>query len=216
MSARLIKRQIPIFLVFLFGIIITSDWFIKWQPLQYTAQTLMNFQVILFSAMIYFGMVNLNIVHSRNIRKNLKSKKYYDVFTSVLLIGFLAIATIIGVFFGPKDPKYMFIYNNIYTPLTLTMGILITLNISSAIYRVLRPRSIETTLLFVVALITIIINIPSTSVYFPFLISIKKWIMDILVKSTYRSITIGLGLGGILLGLRVLIGKETSYIGEEK
>lgn len=213
MSSRFIKRQIPLILVFIVGVIITFDWFFKYEPLQTTAQTLMNFQVILFSAMVWYSMVNLNVVHTKSIRRNLKEKKYYDVFTSTLLIGFLIIATIIGIFIGSSTSYYKFIYNYFYTPLSYTVGVLVMLNIASATYRLVRPRSKELFVLFLVTIVTLFINIPASYIYFPFLQGVKTWFTDILVKSSYRAITIGLGLAGLLLGLRVLLGKETNYMG---
>ena len=79
MSSRLIKRQIPILLVFVIGFLITIDWFVVWEPLQIVTKNLMNFQVIMFAAMMYFSMINLWSVHSQRIRRNLREKKYYDV-----------------------------------------------------------------------------------------------------------------------------------------
>jgi hypothetical protein len=43
--------------------------------------------------------------------------------------------------------------------------------------------------------------------------SIRTWISDYLVKYSYRSITIGVGLGGILMGVRTLLAMETGYLG---
>ena len=216
MSTRLRKRQLPIFLVFLVGLTITLDWFIVWEPLQNATKTLLNFQVIMYAALMYFSMVNLYSVHTGRIRTNLRSKNYYDVFTSGLLLFFLTIAVFIGDAFGRNHPAYMFIYDNFRTPLAYAGGIHITTFIASAAYRVLKPKSVETTILYLSALITLLSNIPFLTVSIPALMVARTWITDIVVKSAYRAITIGLGLGGILLGLRVLLGIETSYIGMEE
>jgi hypothetical protein len=56
-------------------------------------------------------------------------------------------------------------------------------------------------------------NIPLFTAYFPILGAAQKWIADILVKSSYRAITIGVGLGGILMGIRTLLAMETGYLG---
>jgi hypothetical protein len=49
--------------------------------------------------------------------------------------------------------------------------------------------------------------------YLPILTTARTWIADILVKSSYRAITIGVGLGGIMTGVRTLLAMETGYLG---
>lgn len=216
MSSRLIKRQIPILLVFVIGFLITIDWFVVWEPLQIVTKNLMNFQVIMYAAMMYFSMINLWSVHSQRIRRNLREKKYYDVFTSGLLLFFLTIGVIIGDVLGRNSPQYKFIYDNFRTPLAYAGGIHLTLFIAAATYRVIKPKSKETAIFFISALITLLSNIPYLSAAFPILTVARTWITDVIVKSSYRAITIGLGLGGILLGLRILLGIDTSYLGVEE
>lgn len=216
MSSRFIKRQLPVLLVFLVGIVITTDWFIIWEPLQNVTKNLLNFQVIMYAAMMYFSMINLYTVHSQRIRRNLKEKKYYDMFTSVLLLFFLTIAVLVGNIYGRNSPAYKFIYDNFRTPLAYAGGIHLTLFIASATYRVIKPKTKETAMFFLAALLTLLSNIPYMTASVPALMVIRTWLTDILVKASYRAITIGLGLGGILLGLRILLGIESSYLGTEE
>jgi hypothetical protein len=49
--------------------------------------------------------------------------------------------------------------------------------------------------------------------YLPFLLDFKTWVADVVVKAAYRSITIGVGLGGILMGVRTLLAMETGFLG---
>jgi hypothetical protein len=77
----------------------------------------------------------------------------------------------------------------------------------------LRVRSVETGVLLAVAFITILANIPLITTYVPIISSVRSWIADYLVKFSYRSITIGVGLGGILMGVRTLLAMETGYLG---
>ena len=66
------------------------------------------------------------------------------------------------------------------------------------------------------ALLTLLSNIPYMTASVPALMVIRTWLTDIVVKASYRAITIGLGLGGILLGLRILLGIESSYLGADE
>jgi hypothetical protein len=78
---------------------------------------------------------------------------------------------------------------------------------------VLRARSTETIILLVVGIVTIMSNMPMLVTYIPPLLTFKTWIADVIVKSSYRAITIGVGLGGILMGVRTLLAMETGFLG---
>ena len=54
---------------------------------------------------------------------------------------------------------------------------------------------------------------PMFVTYMPFLLTIKTWIEGVIVNASYRSITIGVGLGGILMGVRTLLAMETGFLG---
>jgi hypothetical protein len=85
--------------------------------------------------------------------------------------------------------------------------------LASATYRVLRARSTETLILLVIGIVIIVSNMPMFVTYLPFLLDFKTWVADVVVKASYRSITIGVGLGGILMGVRTLLAMETGFLG---
>ncbi len=209
----MIRRQIPLVLTFIVGMIISFDWFIKWQPLQDLTSTIMNFQIVMSAFMLGFAGVNLLILHSSRIRRNLSDNKMFDVFLSVVLLGGLAIWTITGVALGYQSPTYRWLYDTFCLPLSSTAYAATLFYLSSATYRVLRARSAETTLLLVIGIVTILANMPLMVSFMPFLTTARSWISDILVKSSYRAITIGVGLGGIMTGVRTLLAMETGYLG---
>ncbi len=213
MSSRMVRRQIPLVLTFIVGLIISFDWFIKWQPLQDLTSTIMNFQIVMSAFMLGFAGVNLLILHSQRIRRNLNDNKMFDAMLSVILLGCLALWTIIGIALGYQSPTYKWLYDTVNLPLSSTAYAATLFYLASATYRVLRARSIETTLLLIVGVITILANMPLVVTYLPILTSVRAWITDILVKSSYRAITIGVGLGGIMTGVRTLLAMETGYLG---
>jgi len=56
-------------------------------------------------------------------------------------------------------------------------------------------------------------NMPMFVTYVPALLVIKSWIETVVVTAAYRAITIGVGLGGILMGVRTLLAMETGFLG---
>jgi len=212
-SARTYKRQIPLALTFIVGMIVSLDWFIKWDALQTLTTTILNFQIIMVAFMMGFAGINLLILHTRRIQRNMSDNKMFDAALSVILLGCFIIWTLIGIFIGRNSDTYTWLFQTFNQPLGATAYAATLFYLASATYRVLRVRSAETGVLLVVAFITILANIPLITTYVPIISSIRGWFADYLVKFSYRSITIGVGLGGILMGVRTLLAMETGYLG---
>jgi hypothetical protein len=193
--------------------IVTADWFIKWDPLQSLTTSILNFQIIMVAFMMGFAGVNLVLLHTKRIQRSMSDNKMFDVLLSVVLLGCLFIWAAVGIILGRNSTQYTWLYSTFNQPLGATAYAATLFYLSSATYRVLRARSVETTVLLLVAVITLMANIPLFTTYIPALGDMRTWIADILVKSSYRAITIGVGLGGILMGVRTLLAMETGYLG---
>jgi hypothetical protein len=213
MSQRTIRRQIPLALTFIVGIIITANWFIDLTPLNDLSNTITNFNTVMVAFMMGFAGVNILMIHTRRIQRNMSQGNMLDVFFSVLLLGSLIIWTAIGIFMGRTSDTYQWLYTNFNLPLSSTAYAATLFYLASATYRVIRARSTETTILVVVSVVVIMGNMPMFVTYIPALSTIKNWLADIVVTASYRAITIGVGLGGILMGVRTLLAMETGFLG---
>ncbi len=213
MSQRTIRRQIPLALTFIVGIIITANWFIDIGPLNDLSNTITNFNAVMVAFMMGFAGVNILMIHTRRIQKNMSSGNTIDVFYSVLLLGSLIIWTAVGIFMGRTSDTYQWMYTNFNLPLSSTAYAATLFYLASATYRVIRARSTETTILVVVSIVVIMGNMPMFVTYIPALMTVKNWLAEVVVTAAYRAITIGVGLGGILMGVRTLLAMETGFLG---
>lgn len=213
MSQRTIRRQIPLALTFIVGIIITANWFIDLTPLNDLGNTITNFNTVMVAFMMGFAGVNILMIHTRRIQKNMSQGNMIDVFYSVLLLGSLIIWIAVGIFMGRSSDTYQWMYTNFNLPLSSTAYAATLFYLASATYRVIRARSTETTILVVVSIVVIMGNMPMFVTYIPALMTVKNWLADVVVTSAYRAITIGVGLGGILMGVRTLLAMETGFLG---
>ncbi len=213
MSQRTIRRQIPLALTFIVGIIITANWFIDIGPLNDLSNTITNFNTVMVAFMMGFAGVNILMIHTRRIQKNMSSGNTIDVFYSVLLLGSLIIWTAVGIFMGRTSDTYQWMYTNFNLPLSSTAYAATLFYLASATYRVIRARSTETTILVVVSIVVIMGNMPMFVTYIPALMTVKNWLAEVVVTAAYRAITIGVGLGGILMGVRTLLAMETGFLG---
>ena len=213
MSQRTIRRQIPLALTFIVGIIITANWFIDAAPLNDLSNTITNFNTVMVAFMMGFAGVNILMIHTRRIQKNMSSGNTIDIFYSVLLLGSLIIWTAVGIFMGSSSDTYQWMYTNFNLPLSSTAYAATLFYLASATYRVIRARSTETTILVVVSIVVIMGNMPMFVTYIPALMTVKNWLAEVVVTAAYRAITIGVGLGGILMGVRTLLAMETGFLG---
>jgi len=213
MSQRTIRRQIPLALTFIVGIIITANWFIDLTPLNDLSNTITNFNTVMVAFMMGFAGVNILMIHTRRIQKNMSQGNMLDVAFSVLLLGCLIIWTAVGIFMGRSSDTYQWMYTNFNLPLSSTAYAATLFYLASATYRVIRARSTETTILVVVSIVVIMGNMPMFVTYIPALMTVKNWLADVVVTAAYRAITIGVGLGGILMGVRTLLAMETGFLG---
>ena len=213
MSQRTIRRQIPLALTFIVGIIITANWFIDAAPLNDLSNTITNFNTVMVAFMLGFAGVNILMIHTRRIQRNMSQGNTLDSVYSVLLLGTLIIWTAIGIFMGRSSDTYQWLYTNFNLPLSSTAYAATLFYLASATYRVIRARSTETTILVVVSIVVIMGNMPMFVTYIPALMTVKNWLADVVVTAAYRAITIGVGLGGILMGVRTLLAMETGFLG---
>jgi hypothetical protein len=213
MSQRTIRRQIPLALTFIVGIIITANWFIDLTPLNDLGNTITNFNTVMVAFMMGFAGVNILMIHTRRIQKNMSQGNMIDVFYSVLLLGSLIIWIAVGIFMGRSSDTYQWMYTNFNLPLSSTAYAATLFYLASATYRVIRARSTETSILVVVSIVVIMGNMPMFVTYIPALMTVKNWLAEVVVTAAYRAITIGVGLGGILMGVRTLLAMETGFLG---
>jgi hypothetical protein len=193
--------------------IITINWFVDITPLKDLSNIILNFNTVMVAFMMGFAGINLLVIHTRRIQRNMSQGNMFDVFISALALGTLVIWTAVGIFMGRSSDTYQWMYSNFNLPLSSTAYAATLFYLASATYRVIRARSTETTILVVVSIVVIMGNMPMFVTYIPALLTIKTWLADILVTSAYRAITIGVGLGGILMGVRTLLAMETGFLG---
>ena len=93
--------------------------------------------------------------------------------------------------------------------------------IASAAYRAFRARTLEATLLLIAGILVMFGNVPISNViwgrltsWFPDLPSaVKDWILENPNLASRRAIYLGIGLGSISQGLRIILGIERSHFG---
>ncbi|HHY11563.1 MAG TPA: hypothetical protein GX529_02930 [Firmicutes bacterium] len=152
------------------------------------------------------GLVNLTSVHARNIKR--KGRDWdLSVLMIVLTYGYLAL----GLFKGPTDELYAWIFEATEVPLGATFYSVLAFYIVSAAYRAFRAKTRDAAILLGAAVIVLLGRAPLGEVIFPFFGTATNWIMRIPNTSAQRAVVLSAYLGSFITAIRIFFGLERPY-----
>lgn len=199
-------------------------------PLQTLGENFTLFFDIVAVFAFFLGGGNLLRVH---IGK-LVNKKHDWQYSIVTITGF-AIMLFVGLFKigAPGDiataltvegSVFQTIYETIFVPAGSTMYALLAFFVASASYRAFRAKNVQATILLVAAFIILLGRTPfgmMLTSWIPDEYSIMQipnlavWIMNSPNLAGQRAIMVGIGLGVVSISLRLILGIERTYLGDD-
>jgi hypothetical protein len=195
--------------VVLFGFIVLSGYFIRLEALISLRSILVNWAVILAAFALLVGIGNLFMVHWRRI-VNGQGKAVYSgvlIFSLVLTLGLVG-------WFGPTHPYSLWIFRHVQIPIERSLVAILTVVLILAGIRLLRKRSDSLSLLFIITAVVVLLTMtPFFGLDFPGLTEFHTWIIQVPALAGTRGLLLGVALGIIATGLRVLLGFERPYEG---
>jgi hypothetical protein len=206
-----VRRDIPLLILAVSGIIVLADNFIAVDALKIASDSLQKWAVIIVGFATGVGVINLARLHLRHVIRQTKERNQW-IFSAVLLI-IMFVVLLAGLFGGTENPIYRFGFDGIYTPTNATIYALLAFWIVSAAYRAMRARSIEAFLLLVVAFIIMMKDTPLFLTRLPVIGDIANWINNVLMIGGNRGLIITGALGLIILGIRTLTGRYPRALG---
>lgn len=213
-----LKRQLPLMIAFVFGIIGIVIGYVPHQSFENIYTELVGWDRLLAAFALLLGMYSLLRMHYKRIER--KEKGYG--FSIVLWAGFL-ITFIIGMYnegnglFDHRASHGMlnWIYDYIFKPAGATMFSVLAFFIASAAYRTFRARTTTAALLLVAALIVMLGQVPVGDIISPKLPELSAWLMEVPNAAVKRGIFLGVALGVVATSLRIIFGVERAYLGGE-
>jgi hypothetical protein len=207
-SDRIVKMQIPLILTAVIGLLMIIEFFFP-MPASVTSLnvTLRSFVTIISAAALILGTIVLTIFHGKKIGTK-GSEWYYSI---VYVLAFVVTAGL-GVL-DVRDTTFLWIYNNMTSPIGAALYSLTAFYITSAAYRVLRARNLNSAVLLVCALVILLMLIPIGAILFPPVLPLGTWIRDFPSGAGFRGMIIGTSLGIMGLGVRVFMGRQKEHLG---
>jgi peptidoglycan/LPS O-acetylase OafA/YrhL len=204
------KTLVPTSIAIAVGLLVLIGYFIPIESLQVMRNTLVQWAVILTAFALIAGVVNLLVVHWSKIRRRERGGLY----SLVLIISLLATLAVVVVF-GPTSTWSVWIFDNIQAPVESSLMALLAFVLLFAGIRLLRRRLDLFSILFLVTAILVLLG---TAPFFfagqvPVLSQVRNLIAQVPAAAGARGILLGVSLGILVTGIRILAGSDRPYNG---
>jgi len=204
-------RAVAVVLAVLTGLIVLAGYFV---PALAGIQTiLLSWTIILAGTATVVGVFNLISVHGNKITRRQKGGVY-----SVLLLLSLFATFIFGIGLGPDNPNMQMLVNAIVVPVESTLMALLAVTLLYASIRLLRRRTDLMSIIFLLTAALMLFASATFTLPFGEINSlnnwIRPWVQQVLALGGTRGILIGVSLGTLTTGLRVLFGADRPYGGK--
>jgi hypothetical protein len=155
---------------------------------------------------LILGAVNLLGIHARRLAKG-------NFYSGVLVLSMIAMLILaVTDFLGLTENGVGIVFENVQVPLEMAMASLLAFFLLFAAFRLLRRQRSRWSVLFIVTVIVIFVGRTPLPFATDGLFSqVEQFISGVFVNAGMRGILIGVALGTIAVGLRILMGSERPY-----
>jgi NAD/NADP transhydrogenase beta subunit len=207
-----IRAAITMAVAILSGLVVLARYFVPLEVLVASSDTLIQWAILLTAFAVLVGIINLLTVHFTKIARKQKGAFY----SLVLIIG-MVITFALGIlspYFEKLSSAFRFTFQAIQFPVEASLMALLVVTMTYGSIRLLRHRlSAFSIILLVTALLVLLGMAPLPFIGTIPLLSdtLRPFIAQVLAGSGARGILIGVALGALTTGLRVLLGVDRPY-----
>lgn len=192
------------------GLIVLAGYFLK-APVLISARTvLLEWATILAAVAVLVGIANLFTVHWGKMT----SGKSSGIYSAILIVSLVLTLGIVG-WFGIAHMYSMWLFNYIQLPVEGSLMALLAVILVLAGIRLLRRRSNMLSMVFIItAMVILLATGPLFGISVPGLAELRSWIAQVPAMAGARGLLLGIGLGIVATGLRILMGSDRPYGGK--
>jgi hypothetical protein len=189
-------------------LLVFVPYFIPWGPLDWLSGKLMTIAAVTNAFTIVIAVYSQFRRSGRFIREKRKGWIYH-----IYLLVLLAIMTLSGFIIGQHAGAYEWLLLAVVTPLSSVIYGILAFYMASAGARAFRARSPQAALLLLAGFVVLLYQAPLTGAYFPGIEGAAVYLTDTFGMSVSRMFSISVSIGAIVLGVRMLTGKEVAFLG---
>lgn len=231
-----LKRRLPLIVVFLSGMMMLIAFYIPHPVSQGAIEEAQRWVRIIKNSALVLGVLSLVTHHIRKIRRKQEGYGY----SMVVFLFFIPM-----VFFGlnlfhlpeamhfqggidaPAEGVFspgFWMFDSFKVSMESTMYSMLAFFIASAAFRAFRARSVDATIMLIVALFVMVGRVSfgdmiSDWIYDSGLLPFRlfsdgtNWIMDTWLTGARRAVRLGIALSIVATSVRIVFGIERSYLG---
>lgn len=192
------------------GLIILVGYFVPLGILSNLRTYLLDWAIGLAGVASVVAIINLLLVHARKIKDRREPDRY-----SILLLLAFAATFIAGLVFGPASATFQNIITSIQVPIEASLMAVLAVSLTYASLRLFKRRKGWMAVLFVISTIVFLVigsGFLSIGPQVPVVRDILGAV-NMLPIAGARGILLGIALGGLTTGLRILMGADRPYSG---
>jgi hypothetical protein len=194
------------------GVVVLLGYFLPGIPLLVALRvTFLNWLMILAAVAVFVGIANLFSVHTQKLKN--KNDTVYSVILLISLLG----TFILGLFVGPTSPALDFVFMSIQIPVETSLMALLAVSLLYATIRLLRWRANFMSITFIITALIVFLGTAPLPFIGP-LPFFSDWLRPIIAQvpaaAGARGILLGVALGTLMTGLRILFGADRPYGGK--
>jgi len=172
--------------------------------------------VVVAGVALLVGVFNLTATHAKNMRQG--DGAVYSAITVFALLITLLIGTydlVMTYLQGAPGLQYTrWVFENIQLPIETSLMALVAISLTYAATRLLGRRLNFMSAVFVAVILILLVGaIPLVASNFDLVASFRQWILSVPSVGGARGILIGVALGIVATGIRILMGTDRPYGG---
>jgi hypothetical protein len=202
-----VKKTIPILIAAAAALFILAA-LILGEPLAGWLEIVLNWAVIVASAALLVAIATLILTHLRNIVRGKRGFIFSIILISTFLVSFIG-----ALVFGVDNSAYLRWVAAIQLPLETSLLGLAALVMTAAALQIFRSRgwSLLTLTFGISALVFLVISLGLLqALNIPVLTTVINYLQRLPMIGA-RGLLIGIGIGALLMGLRVVLGLERPW-----
>ena len=203
------KNPIAAAIALIVGVLVLAGYFTDSTLVQSIRTPLLDWAVILAGVAGLIAIINLVFgVHMKRIRE----KAPHQGFSYVLILAFVVVF-IFGILAGPNHPIVQRVVTNVQVPVEASLMGVLAITLAYASLKLLQgQRNAMGVTFFIATIFFLVIN--SGILSFSTEIPVLRWIVSAahqLPVGGARGILLGIALGSLATGIRILIGADRPY-----
>jgi hypothetical protein len=210
MRLSLPRSPFSILITLLTGLVVLLGYFLDLEPLGELRFRFLQWAVLLAAVALILGVFNLLRVHWGRLRES-TSKALY----SIALFGGFVLAVLIAGLLGVQHSLTRAVVDYIIVPIEASLFVVILVTLIYALTRLLQNRFSVFSIVFLLTVVfSLLGSIPLLGVEIPFLHggdSILAFVQRVMGTAGVRGLLIGVALGSVVTGIRVLFGLDRPY-----